>query len=79
MGRNLVNNALALAKDLIGTLSRTSSDAHFGAFILCLIVAAESKHLPGGGLVVELVVALDLGELLVPVVLNRIVQLTFLV
>ena len=79
VGRNNINNGLAAEEDLIGALSRTSSDAHVGTLILCLREAADSEHLPGACLEVELVVALDLGEMLVLEVCNHLVQLTFLV
>ena len=79
IGRNHINNALAAEEDLKCTLSRTCSDSHVRTLVLCLRVAADSEHLPGAGLEVELVVAKDLSELFVLEVLNHIVQLTFLV
>ena len=78
VARNHINNFSTAKEDLIGALSRTSSDAHVGALILCLSVAADSEHLPCAGLEVELVIALDHGELLVLEVLNHHIHLTFL-
>ena len=73
IGRNHINNALAAEEDLKGAFSRTSSDAHVSALVLCLRVAADSEHLPGASLEVELVIAENLSELLVLEILNHIV------